>query len=189
MTRGCCVLSLVAVMVAGGSGAYAQGPVPEKAVMPVQVQIVISRYDGDKKISSTPYSVSARPGSPRGAQLRLMTSVPIASPTLAPSDDSKEKPVAFFNYRDIGIQLDFNVQGPHEDGRYEVTTTISESSLATGPSRPTASSIVAAPALVRSYTSQNTQVLRNGQTSQYTAATDPVSGEVVRVDVTLTVPK
>ena len=188
MTRGC-ALSVVGLVLYASSHSFAQEPAAQKAVIPVQVQIVISRYDGDKKISSTPYSVSARPGSPRGAQLRLMTSVPIASPTIAASDDPKAKPPAFFNYRDIGIQLDFNVQGPYEDGRYEVTTTISESALATSSSRPAASSIVAAPALVRSYTSQNTQVLRNGQTSQYTAATDPVSGEVVRVDVTLTVPK
>lgn len=189
MTRGCCVLFLVALMVFVSPDASAQGGAAQDAVMPVQVQVVISRYQGDKKISSTPYSVSARPGQVRGANLRLMTSVPIASPAMAASDDPKEKPPTFFNYRDIGIQMEVGVQGPQEDGRYEVTTTISESSLAPESSRPAGAAIVPAPALVRSYASQNTQVLRNGQTSQYTAATDPVSGEVVRVDVTLTVPK
>lgn len=37
----------------------------------------------------------------------------------------------------------------------------------------------------RSFCSSNTLMLRDGQTSQFTAATDRVSGEVVKVDVTL----
>jgi hypothetical protein len=32
-------------------------------------------------------------------------------------------------------------------------------------------------------------MLRDGQSTQYTAATDPVSGEVLKIDVTLTVVK
>ena len=32
-------------------------------------------------------------------------------------------------------------------------------------------------------------VLRDGQTMQYASATDPISGEVVRVDVNLTMAK
>ena len=32
-------------------------------------------------------------------------------------------------------------------------------------------------------------ILRDGQTAQYTAATDPVIGEVVKIDVTVTVLK
>jgi hypothetical protein len=41
----------------------------------------------------------------------------------------------------------------------------------------------------RSFRSTNTLVLRDGQTRQFTAATDRVSGEVVRIDVTLNVVK
>ena len=38
----------------------------------------------------------------------------------------------------------------------------------------------------RSFTSTFNVLLKDGQTAQHTAATDPVSGEVLRVDVTLT---
>ena len=46
---------------------------------------------------------------------------------------------------------------------------------------------VSYPAVFRSFDSDNTLVLRDGQTRQYVAAADPVSGETIRVDVTLTV--
>jgi hypothetical protein len=41
----------------------------------------------------------------------------------------------------------------------------------------------------RSFRTVNSMVLRNGETFQFTAATDKVTGETVRVDVTLTVLK
>ena len=39
----------------------------------------------------------------------------------------------------------------------------------------------------RSFESSNTLVLRDGQSRQYTAAADRVTGESIRVDVALTV--
>jgi hypothetical protein len=41
----------------------------------------------------------------------------------------------------------------------------------------------------RSFTSSFNLLLKDGQTAQHTAATDPISGEVIRVDVTLNVLK
>lgn len=168
----------------------AQGPAPiaKTQPLPIQVQVVVSRYRQDKKISSTPYSLSVKPGAPRGANLRLQTSVPVTQTAFTPTPtDANAKPaVVSYNYRDIGISMDVNVSQPLEDGRYEVTVIISESSLSTDTRPPGTANV---PTLVRSYASQNVLALRDGQPSQYTAATDPVSGEVVRVDVTLNVPK
>lgn len=41
----------------------------------------------------------------------------------------------------------------------------------------------------RTFTSSQTLILKDGQTTQFTTATDRVSGEVTKVDVTLTVVK
>jgi hypothetical protein len=43
--------------------------------------------------------------------------------------------------------------------------------------------------LVRSFTSSFSLLLRNGETGQSLAATDPVTGEVMKIDVSLTVLK
>jgi hypothetical protein len=41
----------------------------------------------------------------------------------------------------------------------------------------------------RSFRSSNVVVLKDGQSTEFAAATDKISGEVVKVDVTLTVVK
>ena len=41
----------------------------------------------------------------------------------------------------------------------------------------------------RNFNSSFTALLRDGQTMQYTSATDPVSGEVMKIDVTVAVMK
>ena len=41
----------------------------------------------------------------------------------------------------------------------------------------------------RNFNSAFTALLRDGQTMQYTSATDPVSGEVMKIDVTAAVMK
>ena len=183
MTHRLLALAMLATIATVVPEAAAQGPtVPSaKSAAPVQVQLVLSRYRGDKKISSVPYSLSVKPLSPRGANLRLQTQVPISSGVDEKSGNS------IFTYRDIGISIDANAT-PLDDGRYEVSVTISESSLY-GDAQPPLALPRGVPTLVRTYASQNSLVLRDGQTSQYTAATDPVTGEVVRADVTLTVPK
>ena len=43
------------------------------------------------------------------------------------------------------------------------------------------------PPVFRSFQSNNALALRDGQSQQYVAAADPVTGETIRVDVTLTV--
>ena len=41
----------------------------------------------------------------------------------------------------------------------------------------------------RSFRTSFSVMLRDGQTTQHTSATDPVTGEVIRIDVTLNVMK
>lgn len=174
-------LTLAAAATASAQTAVSGG---KPVATPVQVQVLLSRYRADKKISSVPYSLSVKPQAfPRGANLRLMTSVPVG---FVIDEKTGQRN---FNFRDIGVQIDASAS-PLDDGRYEVSVTISEQSLYTEGKPPTPGMTTSSDVqMVRSYTSNNALILRDGQTSQYTAATDPVTGEIVRVDVTLTVPK
>ena len=178
-------VALFVTMAAVAPEAGAQGPggpTVKPASVPIHVQVILSRYRADKKVSSVPYSLSVKPGErPRGANLRLQTQVPITSAIDEKTGNS------IFNYQNIGISIDASATAL-DAGRYEISVTISESSLYGDAQLPIALPR-GVPTLVRTYASQNSLVLRDGQTSQYTAATDPVTGEVVRADVTLTVPK
>ena len=86
-----------------------------------------------------------------------------------------------FNYRNIGTNIDCSASSV-DDGRFAVRLTVNDSSIM---ERRAADS---APTL-RSFSTSNEVVLKDGQTAQFTAAADKTTGEVMKVDVTLTVEK
>ena len=150
---------------------------------PVKVLVVLSRYDGDRKTASMPYTVLVNAGeSENRATLRMGVALPITGV-------GKDGPVV--TVHDIGTNMDCTVT-PADNGRFRVTLAVNHSSVfesdqkhlqATLP-RPGGSG-----QLVRSFTSSFFLLLRDGQTGQSIAATDPVTGEVMKIDVTLTVVK
>ena len=87
-------------------------------------------------------------------------------------------------YKNIGTQIDAAAR-PLDDGRFELFISVQDTALAPPPANAPPGAL---PAL-RTFESQNTIVLRDGQTRPFTAAADRITGEVVRVDVTLRVAK
>ena len=164
--------------------------------IPLELQVVIARYQGDKRISSLPYVLSMkssivsrdfRPGT--AASLRLGSRVPIRTQVLTPAAEGK--PASTTNsvsYENVGTNIDAGASAL-EDGRFEVTITINESSVVTDPQDLKATPGSDSYPVFRSYQSTNTFFVKEGQTTQFTAASDRVSGEVVRVEVKLTVVK
>jgi hypothetical protein len=61
-------------------------PLKEQPVL--KVQVVISRYQGDKKISSQPYTLSVTPNA-RAASIRMGLQVAVLSSPLVPAADGK----------------------------------------------------------------------------------------------------
>jgi type II/III secretion system protein len=170
-----------------------------KQNIPVELQVVVSRYQGDKRISSLPYLLSLKTGPTSGglsvfrvgygASLRLGSQVPIRTQVVTPAADGKPATTTeSVNYQNVGMQIDCGAVAL-EDGRYEVTLTINESSVVTDPQEAKTTAASGGYPLLRSYQSTNTLFVKDGQTTQFTAATDRVSGEVVRVEVKLTVVK
>ena len=152
---------------------------------PLKVQVLISRYQGEKKLSGLPYTLSVNADS--HATLRMGAKVPVMMIMTAnmPKDVPQGGPI---QYQDVGTDIDCYVWKA-DDGRYRLEITISDTSVygygpAANDNRPAPGN----PSF-RSFRASDSMMLRDGQTSQFTTATDKVSGEIVKVDVTLTVVK
>lgn len=213
MTKKLVVAAALAVMV-WGSAAAAQAPPPgprpapqpssptdPKQVqnIPLEMQVVISRYQGEKRVSGLPYVLSLKSNPPNtfgnpgtNASLRLGSRIPVRRQVVTPASDGKPSTTTdSVNYENVGTNIDARATAL-EDGRFEVTITINESSVITDTQQ--ASDLRGAAGMgeypvFRSYQSTNTLFVKEGQTTQFTAASDRVSGEVVRVEVKLTVVK
>ena len=157
-------------------------------VTALMVEVTISRHLGDKLISSTPYQLSVIPEN--RSSLRMGGDVPVPSVTFAPAQEGKPaNPLTSYGYRSIGTNIDV-IAGPVVDGQYRLTLTIEENSIypLDAASITTAMKATGAPAF-RSFKSNNTIALRDGQSLDYTMATDRISGEVYRVNIKLAVVK
>jgi len=144
------------------------------AVTPLRIQVVFTEYDGDKKVSSLPYSFTvnaderrARPGS----QVRNGARIPVAT--------GKDQ----FTYLDIGTNIDCSAT-LQDDGRFKLMMIVERSSVS--PDAPATNSL--AP-VVRQFKAEMNPVLRDGQTIESIVATDPLNGHVFHVNVTLNLAK
>lgn len=159
--------------------AGAQEPAPGSALIPVKLQLVLSRFQGEKKISSMPYTLQLTVNERDMTNLRMGTEVPVATGG------------GGYNYRSVGTNIDCRVARVGGEGQYRVHVTVNDSSVRFPDKQESAAATTAgsnAPAF-RSFTANFIIVLRDGQTAQYTSASDPASGEVLKVDATLTVLK
>ena len=94
-----------------------------------------------------------------------------------------------YTYRDVGTNIDcgatFDEAVP---GIFQLALTVSDSSLGLDTPQSAAGVAPDVPSF-RNFNSSFTALLRDGQTMQYTSATDPVTGEVMKIDVTVAVMK
>jgi type II secretory pathway component GspD/PulD (secretin) len=167
--------------------ALAQTQEKEKApavVTPLKVQVVITRYQGDKKISSMPYLLTMNVG--QRSNLRMGTQVPVSVTTIdsKTTDGKSIPPPGAIQYRDVGTNIDCSAQSL-DDGRFQMGITVDDSSVYGDDQAGTPKGNPS----FRSFRTVNSMVLKNGETFQFTAATDKVTGETVRIEVTLTVLK
>lgn len=161
----------------------AEGPERRSPQQTLRVQLVITRMQGDKKLASLPYTLMVTTGGSRTRmRMGVDTPIPIALPGPPGSDSGKQS--TSIQYRNVGTNIDCGAT-EMADGRYKLNIGVENSSAL-----PAASAGVegAAP-LFRRFDANTDPVLRDGQSIQVIASTDPVTGEVVKIDVTLTVVK
>jgi len=150
--------------------------------LPLQVQIVIGRYVNDKRVSSLPFSLSMSSAPGSKANVRMGGNVAVPSTVFTPQGD-KAQPLTSYNFQQLGTNIDVSAV-PSVDTRFGLNVTISETTLkAAEPG-----SQVNVPS-TNNYQSSNTVFVKDGETAQFTAATDRISGEVVRIEVTAKVVK
>jgi hypothetical protein len=167
----------------------------ERGGMPgstVRVSLVIARYQGDKKIASLPYTLVVGTG---GARTRMRMGVETPIPTASTSSDTG-KAVTSFQYRNVGTNTDCAVwerprmsEAGQRETIYRVSLGVDNSSAFSGPDARGAGGGVEGAPLFRRFETAIDVAMRDGQTIQTIASTDPVTGEVVKIDVTLNVVK
>jgi hypothetical protein len=149
--------------------------------VPLKVQFVLARYQGEKRLSSMPYTLGVLTGTQR-TSLRMGIQVPVATSIVK---DTASFPS--YNYRDVGTNIDCLAQDAG-NGQYQLMITVAESSVHADAGDKDPKFVRDVP-VFRNFNAQFSMILRDGQTMQYVSVTDPLNGEVMRVDVTLNLAK
>jgi len=160
--------------------AQAEGP-------QVKVQIVFAEYEGDKKVKSLPYTMLVQ--SNRTGKLRIGSRVPVAT--------GGDKGGLQFQYIDVGTNLDC-LATPAPESKYQLRLSLERSWVEGNVPVAMEKSATASPEhndslfrqpIIHQFRFDDTIFLRDGQTLETNFATDPVSGKVIKVEVTLNVLK
>jgi hypothetical protein len=157
-----------------------------KTMTPLRVQVVFTEFEGEKKLSSLPYTflLNADEKGERAA-VRMGLRVPI--------EIGSNMQVKQIQYQDVGTNLDGRAEKT-EDGRFLLMLNVERSSVyRPGASEKPASlggnEVSTAQPIVQQFRTQVNLLIRDGQTVQSTVATDPVTGHILKVDVTANVIK
>jgi type II secretory pathway component GspD/PulD (secretin) len=187
--------SAVVVLLAA-AGLAAQEPVaqsqtrPSGQLVPLKVSLVLSRYQGEKKLSSVPYVLWVTANNPERTSLRMGNQVPVTTTVFTGKEG--ERPQTSYNYKDVGTNIDCT-SSTSADGYFKLNLTIADSSVyfpdRTDPTLSTAATSAVGAAAFRSFNSVFFILIRDGQTVQYTSATDQVTGQVIKIDATVNVQK
>jgi hypothetical protein len=162
----------------------------EKQTTPIKALIVFTEYEGEKKIKSLPYTIYINAPvsnelSPGWVKLRIGNRVPIYT--------GKDQ----FSYFDVGTNIDARAAHTPE-GPFHLSLSLERSSVESEVYVPMQKSPEASgdqgagsfrQPVVRQFRSELDLKLREGQVLESTMATDPVTGRVLRVEVSVSVVK
>jgi len=184
-------IAVVAGVVMATGASHAQTPTAqqkaEAVVVPLKVTVVITRHKSDKAqtvLSRLPFELWVNTGS--DATLRIGSEVPVPSTTLSKDETTnKVTPVTTFNYRSVGTSVTVNASDLG-GGRFQVKVSLSDSQIlpfeiGTSLDGPRTAN--------QSLQTTTAPILRDGQTVQHSLATDRVTGDVTKIEVTLNVVK
>jgi len=161
---------------------------PQFSPIPLKIQVLLTEYAGTQKVSSLPYTIYtlAYPplsvhwiGDRRATHLRFGVKVPLTT-----------GPDGQFTYEDVGTNIDCDALQA-DGGKVGLDFTVERSSV----SVPGASGEESewkpgdqAPSphpMIRNFRDSFFLVMRDGATMEGTSAVDPVTGHVLKIEVTL----
>jgi hypothetical protein len=185
------LLSLPCVYAQDKQAEEAPAAQPASVHIPLKAQVVLVDYDGTKMISSMPYMIMfmASHTDRRDAlgSVRIGARVPVIT---GKSGESGTQ----YQYLDIGTNIDCWAY-KLEDNRYLLNGTVDVSSVyttnsANQPEEWKAGDPAFSTNPIISHSNGSFAIaLHDGQTGEATVATDPITGHVFKVEVTLTVVK
>jgi len=190
---------ILAVLLPMGLMGQEKPPAPPQKVTPLRVEVVIAEYDGAKKLSSLPYSFHVNADDPSSGGARTTSSiraglrVPInTGPAVAASTTVSSQ----FQYMDIGTNVDCRAESVPEN-RFRLVLSVDRSyfySTPQGEKKPEATaaegfSISSGNPIIGHFNSSYDLYIRDGQTIEATSTTDPISGRVLKINVTVNVVK
>ena len=166
-------------------------------VAQLKVQIVFSEYEGEKKMKSLPYSllvVAANDlaGNPTtSSKIRIGDRVPVAT--------GMENGTVQFQYIDVGTNIDCRAIAV-PDGRFrlamslerswvQATTDLADVSATSSPKGATTAERQFHQPTIRQFRTDSTMILRDGQSIESNFATEPMTGKVIKLEITMTVVK
>ena len=175
---------IAAVLLAAAAGIAAEKNAPPPDT-PLRITVVFNEYNGGKKVSSLPYVMACKASARHDvSSLEMGFRVPIKV---------KQDEIQF---EDVGTHIDCRVAPADERGgfmlwlgvRYSAVYSPSQNSNKTAKWHPGAP-LADDPIFGGFRASLQDLLLHNGQTVEAATATDPVSGHVWKVEVTLNVVK
>jgi hypothetical protein len=207
------VLAIVALtVIAKPQAAAGQTPAeaaPPRPAVSVKLDVVLSRWQGEKKVSSLPFALymvtpavpagmsQAGPTDPRrwaNQSVRMGVDVPVGTVTSTSGgqnsngSSTSSSTTTGPDYRNVGTQIDGRVM-LLDDGRLSVSMNVKDTSIFTNDGSSPTQIKVADPMAFRTFTMNNVLTMRDGQTLPFAMATDKISGDILKVDVTVTVLK
>ena len=151
----------------------ASAPSAPVQLWPLKVQVVVSRYQGQKQLGRVPFTLSVHANDKKPSEVTSATQVLIPMVTVG---EKTSGPV----FKDVGISI--RCQAMSSDGKF-FALEMNVESATMDDDQPKKDP----PYRIRAFRSSQAVHLQDGQTTEYTTATDPTNGEEVRVAVTVTV--
>lgn len=151
----------------------------------LKVQVVFTEYEGDKKLKSLPYSLlvttHTRDTWPE-AKIRVGSRVPVYT-------GSEHGSVT---YMDVGTNIDCRAEAIAE-GQYRIYLNLErswvEGDVPVVVEKATPPQAFFRQPVVRQYRTELSPILKDGQSVETSLATDPLSGKIVKLEVSVSVVK
>lgn len=147
---------------------------------PLKITVTFTEFEGDKKVKSLPYTmIVVADGGPAKAVLKVGSRVPVYV--------GKEHGM---QYIDIGSSIDCQASRAN-DNRFNIRLVLERSwvdggvSVSVDPGASSQSAGQFQEPIVRQFKTELALILRDGQTVESAFATDPLSGKVFKMEVTL----
>src|SRR6185437_1514981 len=172
------ILALLLMPAVNHAQEQAKAP-SDQSLSQVRIDLLLTEYDGQKKIISLPYTIYAVSSQQRGraqsGRLRMGVRVP------GPPDSNGS-----FQYVDVGTNIDCN-PWTLSDGTYDVDISVNRSSVYAPSQGDNEGEQIPANGrmVIRNFNTEFVLTLHDGEPADGTSAADPLNGHILKISVTL----